>query len=212
MATITSKHEFKYNDKDQAVDYRKNQLGLYPGDYDPLGRLSRDRSRHTYKYSSNDLLLEVKIDNRIVISYFYDHLGRMVGRKDSLGGAAQYFYADSTKPFLVSHVFRPKEGVVTSLLYDQDDRLIFAQVGGDGGQQQHTYYVVSDRMGSPAFFYTSFGLLVRQVTRLPYGHVIEDTSPHMGVPIGFGGAIFDDVADLSHFQVSIKAKLLLCLL
>ena len=52
--------------------------------------------------------------------------------------------------------------------------------------------MVTDRQGSPLEFYTSLGQMVKRVVRTPYGHVREDTSPHLhAVPIGFGGAIYD---------------------
>ena len=95
----------------------------------------------------------------------------------------------------MTHVFRPKEGALTSLVYDSEGRLVFVQAGSQA------YCVVTDRMGSPVQFYTDMGLLVRQVNRMPYGEVVEDTSPHLGVPVGFGGAIYDPNAELLHFQV-----------
>jgi len=55
-------------------------------------------------------------------------------------------------------------------------------------------------MGSPTLFYTSNGMLVRQISRLPFGHVVQDTGPHLGVPIGFCGAIYDEETQLYHFQ------------
>ena len=173
-------------------------MGHFPGDYDKQGRLVRDRKRNSYKYSPDrDLLLEVTLDSGLVITYLYDSRGRLVGRRDSSGTwVDQYFYGDPSRPHLVTHAFRPKEGALTTLVYDGDDRLIFVQAGSTA-----SYYVVTDRMGSPVQFYTDMGLLVRQVTRIPYGEVTQDTSPHLGVPIGFGGAIYDPDAQLLHFQV-----------
>ena len=50
--------------------------------------------------------------------------------QDTLGNSTQFFYADPARPSLVSHVFWPKRGALTSLLYDDLDRLIFADVSG----------------------------------------------------------------------------------
>ena len=131
----------------------------------------------------------------------------MVGRTDSTGAVTQYFYADQARPHLVTHAFKPREGALTSMVYDNQDRLIFAQVDSAAGNsaastdQTQTYYVVTDKTGSPVRFYTTLGTLVRRVTRLPYGHVTEDTNPNLGVPLGYGGAIYDPEAKLLHFQV-----------
>ena len=194
-------HDFKFNEKNQAVDYRKNQLGQYPGDFDSFGRMVKNRNRHLYKFSTNDLLVEVRGD-RQVITYHYDHLGRLIGQKDSTGTSIQYFYAHPTNPYLVSHVYKPREGALTLLVYDDENRLIFAQVG------EQAYYVVTDKYGSPILFYTSMGNLARQIVRLPFGHVTDDSSPHLGVPIGFGGAIYDETTETLHFQVR---GLIICL-
>ena len=50
--------------------------------------------------------------------------------QDSLGNSSQIFYADPARPASVSHVFWPKRGALTSLLYDDLDRLLFADVSG----------------------------------------------------------------------------------
>jgi hypothetical protein len=45
------------------------------------------------------------------VSYFYDHLGRLCGRKDTAENSTQYFYAYPEKPYLVSHVYSSRAGV-----------------------------------------------------------------------------------------------------
>ena len=50
--------------------------------------------------------------------------------QDTLGNSTQFFYADPARPSSVSHVFWPKRGALTSLLYDDLDRLLFADVSG----------------------------------------------------------------------------------
>ena len=127
---VTS-HAWKYSDADHAVDYKRNQISHFPGDYDPHGRLVKDRSRNAYTYSSGgrDLLLGAKVDSTgLEVKYFYDSLGRLIGRWDSSGSVGQFFYSDPERPHLVTHAFRPREGALTSMVYDHQHRLVFAQV------------------------------------------------------------------------------------
>jgi hypothetical protein len=88
---------------------------------------------------------------------------------------------------------------VTTLLYDDTDRLMFADV------EQRRYYVVSDRVGSPTLFLTPTGKIVREIRRTPFGHVIADTDKYLGVPVGFAGGIVDPVTQLVHLQVGKRA-------
>ena len=86
-------------------------------------------------------------------------------------------------------------GRLTSLVYDDQDRLMFADV------EQRRYYVVSDRIGSPCLFMTPTGKIIREIVRTPYGHVIADSEKLLGVDIGFAGGIYDPVTQLVHLQV-----------
>ena len=189
-----NKNEYKFNDRGQVLDFRKKQISQFFGTYDHYGRMVINRNRNYYKYSSNNLLLEVQTD-KFTVKYFYDHMNRLIGRKDSTGDSIQFFYAYPTKPHLVSHIFRSKESSLTTLLYNDDDKLFFARVGSQ------SYYIISDQVGSPFLFFTPMGDLVRQISRQPYGEVILDSNPLMEIPIGFGGAIYDADVELLHFQV-----------
>ena len=70
-----------------------------------------------------------------------------MGRRDSSGGLTQFHYALPSKPWLVTHVYQvqysplighcskylpiigqPRESRVTSLVYDETDRLIFVKI------------------------------------------------------------------------------------
>ena len=86
-------------------------------------------------------------------------------------------------------------GRLTSLVYDNQDRLIFADV------DQRRYYVVSNRIGSPWLFMTPTGKIIREIIRTPFGHVISDSEKFLGVDIGFAGGIYDPVTQLLHLQV-----------
>ncbi len=164
--------------------------------YDENGRIISDLRNNLFTYTTSDCLSTVRLaGNERTIQYYYDHMDRLIARKDNAGNVTQFFYGFPTKPLLVSHVYRPRDGTLTSLVYGDDDRLIFVSIGS------RKFYVVSDWLGSPMLFFTPSGDVVREVTRTPYGEITYDSNPGLNVPIGFGGAIHDPEANLLHFQV-----------
>ena len=58
----------------------------------------------------------------------FDDAPFLVGRKDSYGNISQFFYTIPGKPFLVSQVYQPRESRITSLVYDNEDKLIFVKI------------------------------------------------------------------------------------
>ena len=90
---------------------------------------------------------------------------------------------------------------MTSLIYGPDDRLIFM------GQDNHDYYVVTDRNGSPLLILTPDGTIVKEITRTPYGEVTYDSNQNLEVPIGFQGGFYDVLVKFVHFQVTILFRL-----
>ena len=94
-----------------------------------------------------------------------------------------------------SHVYNNREGSLVSLIYDDEDRLIFARVN------EQNYYVVTDRKGSPNLFFTPTGKVVREIERTVYGDILSDTNNQIIVPVGFAGGIYDHMTQLTHIQV-----------
>ena len=74
------------------------------------------------------------------IVYFYDHLDRLVGRRDDEGRITQFYYSNPEQPYLVSHIYLPREDSLTSLVYDGNGNLIYARV------QEAGYYIISDQV------------------------------------------------------------------
>ena len=187
---------FEYNENNQ-ISRLKGQRFFY--EYDSLGRVVIDRNRNRLVYEIGDLLSTVYISGEkgLRVTYYYDYLGRLCGRKDTVENSTQYFYAFPDRPYLVSHVYSSRAGQLTTLVYDDQDRLLFANV-----DQRH-YYVVSDRIGSPNLFLTPTGKIVREINRTPFGHVVFDTEKYLGVPIGFAGGIYDAVTHIIHIQVKL---------
>ena len=89
--------KFEYKDG-RLLKHTNNQK--YFVEYDTNGRVVVDRKQQHFTYSSGDLLTKVQYQN-LKIFYHYDHLGRMVGRKDSIENSTQYFYAFPNKPYLI---------------------------------------------------------------------------------------------------------------
>ena len=63
------------------------------------------------------------------------------------------------------------------------------------------YYVVTDRTGSPNYFLTPTGKIVREIKRNVFGEIVSDTDSQFPVPIGFSGGIYDQITQLTHVQV-----------
>ena len=162
--------------------------------YDENGHVTSHIKGMEMRYDSRGHLAKVKL-GRNVIEYFYDHRGRLMSRKNS-ESLTQFFYGYEGKPHLLSHLYKPHEGSLTTLVYGPDDRLIFM------AQDAVEYYVVTDRLGSPLLLLTPEGLVVKEMTRTPYGELTYDSNQSLDVPLGFQGGLFDSLLNLVHFQVS----------
>jgi YD repeat-containing protein len=167
-----------------------------PMQYDDLGRVVRNQHGHSFAYNAANLLVQATTVDKAQISYRYDHLARLVARLDSRGNVTQYFYAFPGRPHLVSHVYRPQKGLLTSLVYDDGDRLIFVDAGSN-----RRHYVVCDQVGSPMVFVTPQGKIAREVSRTPFGKEVFDSGEDAEVPIGFAGGVVDEDVGLVHLQV-----------
>ena len=118
----------------------------------------------------------------------------MVGRRDDEGRITQFYYSNPETPYLVSHIYLPREDSITSLVYDAEGNLIFAQV------QQSQYYIISDQAGAPFLFFSQSGNLVKEVNRSPFGQITYDSNPDLNIPLGPGGGIVDPDTGVLHLQ------------
>lgn len=174
--------------------------------YDDLGRITTNQNGHALLFNARNLLIKAETIKGIQVTLNYDYKGRLVSRSDNLGNVTQYFYAHREKDHLVTHAYRPREGVLSSLLYDNQDRLIFAQVG------QKSLYIVSDWNGSPFLYVSPTGQIVNEIRRSPYGQIISETTSGWDedrdqdhiysalLPLGFRGGLFDPELGLVHMQ------------
>ena len=188
-----NEHLFSYDDWDQLIRYNQAVLS-----YDSLGRIVKNYKQQQFTYGSDSLLTRVATArgsrSNWAVRYFYDEQNRLVGRKDSGGNLTQYHYARMDRPLLVTHMYNPREGKLTSFVYDDQDRLIYAQVNQD------KYYVVCDQVHAPFLFFNTEGELVKEVSRSPYGHVTYDSFPNLHIPIGIFGGLEDEGTGLVHIQ------------
>jgi len=183
-------HAFEYNAWDQLVRYNTAELS-----YDGKGKLVKNHKQFQFKYGSNNLLIEAShARTRKKIFYFYDHLDRLVGRRDDEGRITQFYYSNPETPYLVSHIYLPREDSITSLVYDAESNLIFAQV------HQDQYYIISDQTGAPFLFFSHSGNLVKEVNRSPFGQITYDSNPELSIPLGPGGGIVDPDTGVLHLQ------------
>ena len=175
-------------------------------EYDNFGRFKGSRVTYDYNgfvighinggiisYNSRGNVALINANGN-QIEYLYDHNGRLVAKFKN-EDISQYFYAHENKPGLLSHVYKPREGSLISLVYDHQDRLIFMS------RDTQEFYIVSDRSGSPLLAITPEGIIMKEITRTPYGKVTYDSNRNLDIPIGFHGGIYDDDVQLIHFQV-----------
>jgi YD repeat-containing protein len=192
-----NEHNFAYNEADQLVSYSNNQAARVT--YDSHGRMVQTHKQFQMRYSANGLLLEAtRISGagpKRQILYYYDHLGRLIGRHDDEGRTTQFFYALPGRPYKVSHIYSAWEDTLISLVYNTRDQVVFARLG------QREYYIISDLTGAPFLFFASpSGDLVKEVNRSPYGQITYDSDPSVSLPLGLWGGIEDVEAGLLHVQ------------
>lgn len=143
-------------------------------------------------YDTRGRLSSVTLGSSITIKYHYDHRGRLLAR-NSNGDLTQYFYS-AHKPNLISHVYKPQTGQLTTLLYNHQDRLIFMAI------DNQEFYVTTDKNGSPLLVLTPDGGIIKEITRTPYGDVTYDSNQNLEIPLGFQGGYYDNLVNLVHFQ------------
>ena len=148
------------------------------------------RGGDTFRYSAVGELLEAKVRGK-TITYAYDGFGRRVAR--TAGGATErYLYGDPENVFTVTAV-RGADGKLTSLQYDEDERLTALE--RDGAR----YYVATDDQGTPRAVSDATGKIVKELTYDSFGVKSADSAPSFELPIGFAGGLEDRDTGLVRF-------------
>jgi RHS repeat-associated protein len=125
------------------------------------------------------------------IDYAYDALGRRVSRTDP-AGTTQYLYGNPSDPMQVTAV-RDPSGLLTTLFYDEEGRLIALARGGA------RFYVGTDHLGTPRVITDATGAVMKRLDHDSYGVPLADSNPSFALPIGFAGGLTDADTGLLRF-------------
>ncbi|XP_065207120.1 teneurin-a isoform X2 [Planococcus citri] len=164
--------------------------GVYK--YNNRGFVVQNAREEKFQYNTRGSLVRAIKRGRFDVRYYYDHMGRMVTRKDNYGNVTQYFYTHPENPSLITHIYNPRDGRLMTLMYDDRSHLIFAQIF------RHKYYIATDQCGTPMMIFNQYGEVVREIVRSPFGHIVYDSNPYLYLPIDFCGGLLDQVTSLIH--------------
>ncbi|CAG0887914.1 unnamed protein product [Cyprideis torosa] len=185
--------------KDTAVnmeikDDRLAKFGQGQYKYDVRGFVVENAARDLFHYDGRGLLVLATHPGRHEIKLEYDHLRRLISRKDSLGNITQFFYTDPRHPQRLTHIFQPRENKLMSLTHDYEGRVLSVNV------DRRKYYLQTDHCGTPLKVFNSNGELVREITRSPYGKIMWDTNSRFTLPIDFCGGILEPLTEFIHMS------------
>nr|XP_018915751.1 PREDICTED: teneurin-a isoform X2 [Bemisia tabaci] len=192
MLSLTYKENtisMKYNKMDQMEKFGE---GVYR--YDNHGLVVQNALEEKFHYNAKGLLVRVLKRGRFDVHYFYDHIDRLVARKDNYGNVTQFFYTNQENPNIITQIFSPRDGKLTSLVYDDRGHLIYAQY------HRHKFYVATDQCGTPVMIFNQYGEAIREIMRSPYGHIVYDSNPYLYLPIDYCGGLLDQVTSLVHMS------------
>jgi YD repeat-containing protein len=183
----------EYNEMDRITRFGES---LYK--YDDRGQIVQNAREEKFHYSTQGLLIRATKKGRFDIRYFYDHMNRLVVRRDNLNNVTQFFYNNQNRPYEVSQIYSPRDNKLMSLLYDDRGHLIYVQTFN----QQ--FYIASDQSGTPVMVFNEIGQGIREMMRSPFGHIVYDSNPYLYLPIDFCGGILDPVSgNLKCFKIDL---------
>lgn len=177
----------EYNNMDRIVKFGEGQYK-----YDSRGLVAQNAREERFHYNTQGQLIRATKRGRFDVRYSYDHLNRLVTRKDNFGNVTQFFYNNQERQNEVSQIYSPRDGKLMSLTYDDRGHLIYAQV------YRHRYYVATDQCGTPIMIFNQYGEGIREIMRSPYGHIVYDSNPYLYLPIDYCGGILEQVTSLVH--------------
>ncbi|PWQ94300.1 DUF1566 domain-containing protein [Leucothrix arctica] len=153
-------------------------------EYDADGQLSKKINTNgttSYQYSSQGRLLQVETPSQM-ISYLHNAFGNRVAKR--VDGVITEKYLWLNKTLLLA-------------TYDGSDNLKQRFEYADGHvpssfvQDNQTYYIVTDHLGTPRAITDSTGVVVKRMTYDSFGNVLSDTNPTLTIPFGFAGGLQD---------------------
>lgn len=186
----------QYNDMNRIIKYTEMSFKV-----DARGFISQ-RGEERFYYDAKGHMVRATQTGRYDVWYYYDSEDRLIARKDHFGNVTQFFYANPNLKQQVTHIYSPRDGRITTLMYDDRNFLIFARVGA------HRYYIGTDLNGTPVIMFNSYGEVVREISRSPYGHITYDSNPYIYMPIDYKGGILDSINGLIHLDGKVYDPLL----
>ncbi|CAG9802441.1 unnamed protein product [Chironomus riparius] len=177
----------EYNTMDRITKFGEN---FYK--YDDQGHIVQNAREEKFHYSTQGLLIRATKKGRFDVRYFYDHMNRLVVRKDNVNNVTQFFYNNQERPYEISQIYSPRDNKLMSLYYDDRGHLIFVQTF------RNKYYIATDQCGTPVMVFNQYGEGIREMMRSPFGHIVYDSNPYLYLPIDFCGGILDPATSLVH--------------
>ncbi|GFU07605.1 teneurin-m [Nephila pilipes] len=129
--------------------------------------------------------------------YYYDHKDRLIARKDHRGHVTQFFFSDPLHDDRVTHLHYPKDEITFIYIYDSSGHLMYIQ------QEGIKYYVASDHLGSPVALFNAEGVIIKEMSRTPFGRMLSDNNPDFYLPVDFQGGIRDPLTNLIHYGARV---------
>ncbi|XP_040567553.1 teneurin-m isoform X3 [Lepeophtheirus salmonis] len=150
--------------------------------YDSNGCVSTIGQRKFW-FDASGKLSEFISEDETRVSYYYDHLDRLIAWEDSRGRINQYFYANPLNENELTHVHNPKSGSTKILLYDHKGHLVAIET------DDQRILVATDQVGSPILVFRQDGSVLKEIRYTPFGQVYSDSNPSMKIPLGFRSGI-----------------------
>jgi len=188
---------------------RENSKIRYKYDVDGFTYKRIDSNEETiFLFDSNQHLTKAKINsnNNKTVEYFYDYQNRLVARKHYTGYIIQYYYADESRPHLVTHIYDQNTRQLLTYYYTDDESSRLFAVD----RNNVMFYIITDLLNSPLIVYDSFGNLVNQYIYDPFGNELNidssTTSPNgkFQLYLSFKSGICDQEAGILFLNGGIK--------
>ena len=204
--------QFRYDDNGNMISYVEDGLStnaeydeadrlIMWGDskinsYDSAGRVLQHKELQ-FSFTSRGNARYIWKNGEYLITYRHDHQGRLVAWQDNNGNFTQFFYTNMKLPNHPTHVHNPASGETTVLAYDEVGHLLSIQT------DRTKLWVVTDNVGSPAAVFDNTGILMKEITRTPWGNTIEDSRPELMLHVDFHGGIKDPITGMILFGLNM---------
>lgn len=164
---------------------------------------------NTYRYDEDGYLVEKTTPSEST-TYTYNTLGALTSASTPTKSITYHLNA------LNQRVAKEVDGVITekylwanltTLLatYDKDDNLVQrfnyadARMPISMAQDNQTYYLHYDQVGSLRVVTDANHNIVKEITYDTFGNILSDTNQNLNIPFGFAGGLHDRDTDLVHF-------------